>query len=431
MSEDISYSKNEKIGTLAGILFGHFSDGYDLVIISYLFFPLSIHFGTSIAVIAIALTISLVFSAFGGIIFGWIADRHGRKIGLMLSIAVFGFATLLTGTVNAIWQLYLLRAIEGLGIGGEWGIGFAQLTEVWSPKWRATGGGVLQGVFIMGSIAGAFTGGYMITAFGPAIGWRYALMVAGAVALAGVVVIKIVMPESKYWKSYRKKLEAGGAETARKEKIPILQIFSPQVRKWTLFSLLIGGANLFIYFSYASFMPTLLATAYALKPNQYTEILVAGQAIAVPFYWINGLLSDRFGRKITAISYGLVYTIAVVLFFVSILDKIPYVALLAFPLFYTYTIVSIGQGISGEYGVWYSEHFPTRMRSTATNFGYMVGRGAAGAMASLIIPIMYSGFGGLKFLGIAMSIAMLVGAIVQLIGLFGLKETKGTVVTVD
>lgn len=426
----ISYTSREKGGTLAGVLFGHFSDGYDLVIISYLFVALSAQFKVSVADIAIALTISLVFSAFGGIIFGIVADKLGRKKGLILSIAVFGVATLLTAGISSLWQLYLLRAIEGLGIGGEWGIGFAQITEVWSPKTRATGGGILQGFFILGSVVGAFTVGFTLSKYGELLGWRYAFLIAGAVALVGVIINIVVLPESKYWLKVDSEMRAS-PERRKKEKSPLVDIFTPEVRRWTLISLLIGGANLFIYFSYASFMPTLLVVVYKMSTSEYTLLLVVGQLIAVPFYWINGFLADKFGRKTTAIGYGVIYILAVVAFFAVSIAKAPYIELYLFPMFYAYTIVSVSQGISGEYGVWYSEHFPTRMRSTATNFGYMVGRGFAGAMASLLVPLMYAGLGGIKYIGIAMSIAMVVGVLFQFGGLFGLKETLGTQIKAD
>jgi SHS family lactate transporter-like MFS transporter len=430
MIGNLTYSEKEKAGALGGVLFGHFSDGYDLVIISYLFLVLSASFKVSVADIAIALTISLVFSAFGGILFGFIADRYGRRKGLMLSIAVFGVATLLTAGINSLWQLYLLRAVEGLGIGGEWGIGFAQITEIWSARTRATGGGILQGVFILGSVTGAFTAGFTISHYGALLGWRYAFLIAGIVAIVGVAVNALILPESKYWLKLQDQLKSS-TEMRKKEKSPLADIFNPQVRRWTLISLLIGGANLFIYFSYSSFMPTLLSVSYHMTTTEYTLLLVVGQLIAVPFYWINGFLADRFGRKITAIGYGALYIIAVGAFFAIILMKATYLELYMFPMFYAYTIVSVSQGISGEYGVWYSEHFPTRMRSTATNFGYMVGRGVAGAAASLIVPLIYASIGGIKYIGIAMSIAMLVGVLFQFGGLFGLKETLGTQIKAD
>jgi SHS family lactate transporter-like MFS transporter len=430
MVESLTYTRRETAGTLSGIIFGHFADGMDLVIISYLFLALSAEFKVSVADIAIALTISLIFSAFGGIIFGSIADRYGRRTGLILAIAVFGVATLLTAGITQLWQLYLLRAIEGLGVGGEWGIGFAQITEVWSPKTRATGGGLLQGFFIVGSIVGAIVSGYTISVYGASLGWRYAFLIAGIIGVASTFVVMFFVPESKYWLAYHKEVESS-PEMKKKEKAPLVDIFTPEVRRWTLIVLLIGSANLFIYFAYSSYMPTLLAVVYSMKPAQYTLLLVVGQSIAVPFYIVNGILADKFGRKITAISYGLVYIVSVVLFFVIILEKIPYVALFAFPLLYAYTIVSLAQGISGEYGVWWSEHFPTRMRSTATGFGYMVGRGIAGALATLLIPVLYDGLGGIKMVGVAISIAMLVGVVFQFGGLFGLKETLGTKVKVD
>ncbi len=441
MTDNVTYTKKERYGSLGSVLFGHFADGFDLVLISYLFSPLALYFtGSSLdlAPITIALTISLVFSAFGGILFGWVADRYGRKVGLMLSIGIFGVTTLATAGVTQLWQLYTLRALEGLGIGGEWGIGFAQISEVWSSKTRATGGGLLQSVFIIGSIAGALTAGIAITALGFAnpLSWRYSFVVAGVIGLVGVPVVKFVLPESKQWLEYNRKRKAGELPKDYDVRSPIIQVLlNKDYRRYAWFALLIGGANLFIYFSYASFMPTLLAVGYGLRQpigyliNQFTLILVLGQAIAVPFYVLNGWAADRFGRKSTAIVFGAFYLVSVLAFMYTVIAHISYAGLIMFPLFYAYTFVSIGQGVSAEYGVWYSEHFPTKMRSTATNFGYMVGRGVAGGSAPLVIPFLYGALGGLAHLGMAMAIAMLVGAVVQLVGYFGLKETKGIEIT--
>lgn len=430
MKGAVTYSTKEMAGTLAGVFFGHFGDGLDLVILSYLFVPLALEFRSTVQQVALALTLSLVFSAFGGLLFGAIADRYGRKTGLILSIAVFGLATLAIAAVTQLWQLYIMRAIEGLGVGGEWGIGFAQITEVWSPKWRATGGGVLQSVFIIGSLVGAFISGYTLTVFGNLVGWRYAFIIAGIIALVGIPVVWLAMPESKYWQQYHANAQKR-KEQGISERTPIAEIFEPNVRRWTMLILLIGGANLFIYFAYSSFMPTLLAVVYKLPPAKYTPMLILGQAIAVPFYWINGLLADIKGRKATAIGYGAMYILSVIGFLASVIEKQPYMSVFSFGLFYAYMFVSISQGISGEYGVWFGEHFPTRMRATATNFGYMVGRGIAGALASLLVPILYTGLGGIRFIGIAMSIAMIVGAVFQFGGIFGLRETKGTIISAD
>ncbi len=442
MTENVTYTNRERWGSLGSVLFGHFADGFDLVLISYLFSPLALYFtgkSTDLAPITLALTISLVFSAFGGLLFGWIADRYGRKVGLMLSIGIFGLTTLAIAGVTQLWQLYTLRALEGLGIGGEWGIGFAQISEVWSKKTRATGGGLLQSVFIIGSIAGAITAGIAISAFGFAnpLSWRYSFVVAGIIGLIGVPVVKFVLPESKQWLEYNRKRKAGELPKDYDVRSPIIQVLlSKEYRKYAWIALMIGGANLFIYFSYASFMPTLLIVDYHLSKaftgiliNQFTEILILGQAIAVPFYVLNGWAADRFGRKSTAFVFGTFYLVSVIAFLAVVLAHTPYVSLVMFSLFYAYTFVSIGQGVSAEYGVWYSEHFPTKMRSTATNFGYMVGRGVAGGSAPLVIPALYGALGGLSHLGEAMGIAMLVGAVVQLIGYFGLKETKGTELT--
>ncbi|BBD72122.1 hypothetical protein HS1genome_0511 [Sulfodiicoccus acidiphilus] len=313
------------------------------------------------------------------------------------------------------------------GGGGEWGIGFSLLTEIWSPKWRATGGGVLQSVFIAGSLVGAITAGFVLPTYGILVGWRYAFYIAGTAAIVGGL-IRVFMPESKYWIQYND-LRRGGELQREYVRTPLVQIFSKEVRRWTLFSLLIGSANLFIYFSYATYMPTLLGATFKIPIPDYTTILIVGQAVAIPFYWIDGLLADRYGRKITAVGYGVGYFLAALVFLGTLLEAPKFIAPYLFPVFYSYTFVSMMQGVSGEYGVWYGEHFPTRMRSTATNFGYMVGRGVAGATAVLFVPAVAGALGGIPAYGLAMSVAMLIGTVLQLIGILGLRETKGTVVT--
>lgn len=426
---EISYSKGERWKALTSIMFGHLSDGLDLVIISFLLLPLSAYFHTSTTIVALAVTTSLVFSAPGGILFGWIADRFGRKTGLILSVMIFGVSSLGTAFSQNLTELFIARAVLGLGIGGEWGVGMAQITEVWTPKRRATGGGVLQAFFIIGAIIGAFVARYMLIDYGGAVGWRYAFIIAGIVAIVGMIVIITIMPESKFWKDYNNKRKTGQLPKDYDIRSPVIQIFSKQVRRWTFFSLLIGGSNLFIYFSYSSFMPTLLAADFHMSVLAYSNLLVIGMAIAVPFYWFNGYIADVLSRKRSAIAFGLEYLISTVLFLIVVIEKVPYSVLALFPLFWIYTAVSIGQGVSAEYGVWFGEHFPTKMRSTATNFAYMVGRGLGGGLAPVVVPLFEAGFGGIKSLGIAMGVAMIIGAAVQFGGLFGLKETKGSTIT--
>lgn len=425
----ISYSKGERWKALTSIMFGHLSDGLDLVIISFLLLPLSAYFHTSTSMIALAVTTSLVFSAPGGIIFGWVADRFGRKTGLVLSVMIFGISSLGTAFSQNLVELFIARAVLGLGIGGEWGVGMAQITEVWTSKRRATGGGVLQAFFIIGAIIGAFVARYMLTDYGFVVGWRYAFVIAGIVALVGMVVIITIMPESKFWLDYNNKRKSGQLPKDYDIRSPVIQIFSKSVRRWTFFALLIGGSNLFIYFSYASFMPTLLAADYHLSVLAFSNLLVIGMAIAVPFYWINGYVADVLSRKRSAIVFGLEYLISTILFLYVVIAKVPYSVLLLFPLFWVYTAVSIGQGVSAEYGVWFGEHFPTKMRSTATNFAYMVGRGLGGGLAPIVVPLLEGGFGGIKGLGLAMGVAMIIGAVIQFGGLFGLRETKGSTIT--
>src|SRR5689334_14210009 len=87
---------------------------------------------------------SLAATAVGGLLFGRLADRVGRRTGMTLSIVVFSAGALLTGLAQEWWSLWLARVVTGLGVGGEWGIGHAVVADVWRGRARDRVHGILQ-----------------------------------------------------------------------------------------------------------------------------------------------------------------------------------------------------------------------------------------------------------------------------------------------
>ncbi|MBL8738305.1 MAG: MFS transporter, partial [Planctomycetes bacterium] len=87
---------------------------------------------------------SLAATAVGGVLFGRLADRVGRRQAMVASILLFSFGALLTGLAQGFWTLLLARLVTGLGVGGEWGIGHAVVAETWSGRARDRVHGLLQ-----------------------------------------------------------------------------------------------------------------------------------------------------------------------------------------------------------------------------------------------------------------------------------------------
>jgi MFS family permease len=423
MAASPEYTGRERAVTYVGILLGYLFDGYDLIIISFILSPLIIYFNTSLGAVSLAIAISLVGAVAGGIFFGWLADRIGRRNSLLITIALFGVMTVLTGFINSLTELYALRFLAGLGIGGEWGVGFSLLSESWPAGTRGTAGGALQSMFIVGSLAGAVTAGYMLSVYGPAVGWRYSFIAAGGLALA-LLPLRLLMPESKAWSDYNRRRKSGNLSRDYDVRSPILQIFSRGYVSRTILFTLLAGAFLFFVYSFISFIPSYFG-AYGIPVPTYTTIIVIAELAGIGGLMLDGLLSDLIGRRRAAIVFASVSIVSVLFFLYEALVAPRFTGIYSFPLFYAYAAIYFATGFGGNLGIWIGENYLTKMRATATNFTYMVGRGLGAGLAPILIPIWASSLG----LGMAMSVGMVIGVAIQFLVVFGIRETKGTRIT--
>jgi len=426
--EPVTYSNKEKTIVYISVLLGFMFDGYDLLITSFVLSPTATYFHVGIKVIAYALTLVLIASVIGGIFFGWLADKIGRRDTLFITIITYGVMTILSGASRSVSEFYLWRFLTGLGVGGEWGIGFSLLNEAYSEKTRGKAGGFLASMYVFGSLAGVITSDYTLTTFGPALGWRYAYYIAGTAALI-LAIIRFFMPESKIWLQYMKLKREGKLPPGYKERDPLISIFSRKYIRYTIFgSLLVIGDFLFTY-SFLSFMPTYFGAVYKIPVPTYSLMIILAELVGIAGYIICGFITDIIGRRWTAIFYGLLAFPAIIWFWYEAVIKPPFTGILSFPVEFAYMMIYFTAGFIAQYGVWIGEHYPTRMRATGSNFTYMLGRGIGAASAPILVPILLTTPYAIGNLGAAISIGMITGAIIQFIAIFGLKETKGTIIT--
>ncbi len=425
MEADISYTKAEKSKTYIGATLGYLFDGYNLLLTTFLVVTLATYFGVSPKAIVFAITLALVGSVIGGISFGWLADRIGRRTTLLITILLFGIATIITGSAQTLNEFYAMQFIAGIGVGGEWGVGFSMLNEAWGTKSRGLAGGFLQAMFPAGGLLGAVTAGFMLGTYGGALGWRYSYYFVGILSLV-LLSFRLFVPESKVWKVQVEAKKQGKDTGELLKKSPLVEIFSKETIRWTVFGTIMVFGFMFFFYSGQVFYPTFFRVAGHVPEPSVTAIVTIGSIFGIIAEVVIGGSNDLLGRKKSAIIFGVISLLVIFPFMYTATHPSIFSSLGSYPSFYSYSLLYFFQAsYAALFGVWLGEHFPTRMRATGSNFAYMVGRGFGGGLAPIVVPIMAAGLG----LGESMSIGMIIGAVVMIIGALGLKETRGIKIT--
>src|SRR6202043_3155225 len=140
-------------------------------------------------------SLTLVASAIGGLVFGWIADRIGRTRALMASIGLYAVASAACGFSHSIPELAAFRFLLGLGMGGEWTSAAALIAETWRPEHRGKALGIMQSSYAIGEAIAALVVAVVL----PHFGWR-AVFFVGVLPALLVFWIRRKVPEPAVWK---------------------------------------------------------------------------------------------------------------------------------------------------------------------------------------------------------------------------------------
>ena len=158
-------------------------------------------------------SLTLLASAIGGFLFGWVADRVGRTRALMASIVSYSIASAACGFSHTIPQLATFRFLFGLGMGGEWTAGAALIAETWRPEHRGKALGLMQSTYAIGEAIAALVVAIVL----PHFGWR-AVFFVGVLPALLVFWIRRRVPEPALWKQRARDEPAGRSETAAGQK---------------------------------------------------------------------------------------------------------------------------------------------------------------------------------------------------------------------
>jgi len=222
------------IRALLGGTIGWIVDVFDLTlvlfitnIISNAFFP-TFSPTAQLLLVFSSYALTLIARPIGGIIFGNIADKIGRRITMMITLLGLGISTALTGVIPTYMEIgilasilfVLLRLVVGIFVGGEVSGSHLIAIEEAEKKYRGLSSGILQSGYYWGYSLAAFTFLGLVAYFGPSvfssIGWRYAFYIGLAVAIVGIL-LRITVGESILFSEIKSK--------GKVEKVPVAKLF--------------------------------------------------------------------------------------------------------------------------------------------------------------------------------------------------------------
>ena len=165
-------------------------DFYDLILFTFLLIPIGEQLHLSKVMLSYVLGASLAATAVGGVVFGILSDRYGRKLVLQWTILTYSIGTFFCGVASDLEVLLFFRILTGLGVGGEWATGQTYVGETFPPKMRGRYGAFMQTGAPLGIVLATIIGGFVATT----IGWRTCFFISVLPALL-VVYIRKRLPE--------------------------------------------------------------------------------------------------------------------------------------------------------------------------------------------------------------------------------------------
>jgi MFS family permease len=347
---------------------GWMLDSFDVMLYSLVLASLIVDLGISRQTAGILGSITLLAAAFGGLVFGVIADRFGRTKALIWSVVIYAVFTAACGLAHTVVELAAFRILLGFGMGGEWASGASLVSETWPDKDRGKALGLMQSSWAIGYALAALTAGLIL----PWKGWRAVFFVGILPALLTLLVRRNV-EEPEVWKRSRTEVTAS-AETGPLD--GFRRIFQSDLRAVTIAITLMNACTLFAWWGFNLWVPAYLSLSRNLGGMGLSAHAMSGMVIAMQAgMWLGyvsfGFLSDAFGRKRCYIAYLL--CAALLVFFYGRVNTVPLLLLLG-PL-----MAFFGTGYFTGFAAVTAEIYETRTRATAQGFTYNLGRIASAA----------------------------------------------------
>ena len=225
---------------------------------------------------------TMIGTALGGILFGWLAENYGRKNAAVIALAEFGLFTLAVYWVDSWAQLMVLRFLQGIGVGGLWGPIVALIAEHWNVEYRARAAGFVLSTFALGGVIAALMGRFLLTQ----VGWRRIFVLTGTAVIAALL-FWIFVPAD----------ESDKEDCRSTEDVGISELFKPGITKLTIGSTIAAACQMGGFWGVSAWIPTYLVQVRGLSiqyMSVFSIVIFTGAFIGYFFY---AYLADKFGRR--------------------------------------------------------------------------------------------------------------------------------------
>ena len=321
----------------------------------------------------------LVGWAAGGVLFGWVGDRIGRKRALFATILIYAVGTALCALATNIWELIVFRVLASLGIGGEWGIGATLVAEAVPERRRVEAGVILQTSSPLGLVLASAVNYHVAGVWfagTPETSWRYVFL-AGLLPALVAFGVRLFVRESDHWS---RKVAQSARPSPR-------ELFRPDIVALTVSGLVVAVTAVLSWWACNAFLPILGATLASehgsqasLTPADIQHLVEAWKKDASNSFNIGGLLgalaavplAKLLGRRRMFVVYFLLSAGALFATFGTEMEPRARLAML-------YLVGAGVYGVFGAFPFYLPELFPVRLRATGAGFCYNIGRVFAAA----------------------------------------------------
>jgi len=347
-AQNSSLSRADQWHAVSASFLGWTLDAFDFFVLVFLVDTLAAQFHVSTSKIIFTITATLAFRPLGALLFGLLADRYGRRRPLMANVVFFSVFELACGFAPNYIVFLILRAIYGIGMGGEWGVGASLAMESAPPRWRGILSGIVQSGYSIGYLLAAVAARFVL----PAWGWRAMFWVGGIPALLALY-IRYQVKESEAWEQHRAPTVGAILRTASGH--------------WKIFSYLVLLMTLMTFLSHGTqdLYPHFLRDVHRLPVATISYVAILYNIGAVIGSFSFGHLSERAGRRRT-ILLALALSLAVIPLW-AFGGTLPTLVLGAF---------LMQMGVQGAWGIipaHLNELSPDAVRGLMPGFAYQLG----------------------------------------------------------
>jgi MFS transporter, SHS family, lactate transporter len=358
----MTWTKSQRNVVIAAYL-GWTLDAFDFFLMVFMFKDISAEFNSSMQLVSTAVLLTLAMRPLGALLFGRVADRFGRKPTLMWNILAYSILEMASGFAPSMSTLLIVRALFGVAMGGEWGVGSALTMETIPPSARGFVSGLLQ----TGYPSGYFLASLAVYLFYDRLGWRY-MFVLGVIPAILVFFIRRGVDESPAWQERKYIARPGLLAVLRRDwKLAVYAI------------ILMTAFNFFSHGSQDAYPNLFLKVQHRFDTHLASFMTAVANVGAICGGMLFGSLSEKLGRRRTIMIAALMA-----------LPALPFWAFGSTPLILAAGAFAMQFSVQGAWGVipvHLNELSPPEIRATFPGFVYQLGNLLAAVNLNLQVAI--------------------------------------------